>query len=214
MKKSLIRSVCVILISSNSLSCQNIVSARDLDSICSQFALEIKVSFNFGSGATCPPLKSASMSVLNGKAHLELYYDVSGAWPALFCERTDTLYSTAPPTIDSIMIHVNTVNGSTVTSANSYSTLAFCVSNKTALGEFDRLSISLAPNPAHGCVFLKGNNELVKEVEISDLTGKMVLQVPVENQRIDIRQLRPGLYFLKCQTAKKTIAIKLLVSDQ
>ncbi|MGV3631600.1 MAG: serine hydrolase [Bacteroidota bacterium] len=62
--------------------------------------------------------------------------------------------------------------------------------------------LSIYPNPARDQLILKTDHE-ISLLEIADLHGKSFVTKP-ENGQVDIRELEPGLYFLKVVLADET----------
>jgi len=69
---------------------------------------------------------------------------------------------------------------------------ALSVDNVTPIGE-----ITLYPNPSSDRVFIKNNNQLINEVWIYDVTGRLISSQSVSNQAIDLTNLKAGIYFIK-----------------
>jgi len=75
--------------------------------------------------------------------------------------------------------------------------------------------INLYPNPANTSFEITtGDNQIIKEVELYSMEGKLVIQQKNSECKIIINtsQLPIGMYFLKLQTTKKKLYQKLLIS--
>lgn len=55
--------------------------------------LKTVVWFSFGFGPTCPQLSHYEVISNSDTLELKLYYHISGVWPQVGCERTDTIAS-------------------------------------------------------------------------------------------------------------------------
>lgn len=70
-------------------------------------------------------------------------------------------------------------------------------------------SISLYPNPTNSALNLEIPNEVVKQVEIYDLSGKKLLK---SNQhQIDVSSFATGIYMVQIQTESGKIGVSKLV---
>jgi len=75
--------------------------------------------------------------------------------------------------------------------------------------EFDFNEISLYPNPTNSVFNLEIPNEVVKQVEIYDLSGKKLLK---SNQhQIDVSSFATGIYMVQIQTESGKIGVSKLV---
>ena len=81
----------------------------------------------------------------------------------------------------------------------------------TVLGlqSFDPIpDFSIYPNPASSIVNIQSNKE-IKSIEIYSLEGKLI-GIPIEN-KIDVSNLKPGLYLIKVTNSQNETAIKRLI---
>ena len=75
--------------------------------------------------------------------------------------------------------------------------------------EFDFNEISLYPNPTNSVFNLEIPNEVVKQVEIYDLSGKKLLK---SNQhQIDLSSFATGIYMVQILTESGKIGVSKLV---
>ena len=74
-------------------------------------------------------------------------------------------------------------------------------------------NIEIHPNPAKDFVNITSKNDLIRTVEIIDISGKQVkyLQADKEQLSIDVADLKQGVYFIKLNTAKGVSTHKLIV---
>ena len=70
----------------------------------------------------------------------------------------------------------------------------------------------LYPNPAYDdFVYINTTNNARKEIVVYDVFGKVVLTERIQNTRLNISRLVPGVYVLQVTEAKKSITRKLVV---
>lgn len=62
--------------------------------------------------------------------------------------------------------------------------------------EFNQ-NVKFYPNPTSNSVFLELENEIIKEIYIFDLSGKLVITLKNVNNQIDLSNLQTGTYFIK-----------------
>ena len=62
--------------------------------------------------------------------------------------------------------------------------------------EFNQ-NVKFYPNPTSNSVFLELENEIIKEIYIFDLSGKLVITLKNVNNQIDLSSLKTGTYFIK-----------------
>ncbi len=76
--------------------------------------------------------------------------------------------------------------------------------------------IKIFPNPALDIINIKTNYNLYKKIDIYNILGKKVLSKTVNKNnniyKLNIKQLKKGIYFIKIQTGK-SIIIKKIIKD-
>ncbi len=76
---------------------------------------------------------------------------------------------------------------------------------------FEKVELSMYPNPASNLLHIETNQTNVTAVEIFDVLGKQVMQVKPANQReLDVSQLTNGMYFLKVSTSEGELTRKFV----
>jgi plastocyanin len=70
--------------------------------------------------------------------------------------------------------------------------------------------IELYPNPANDVVYFKSNDK-IETIEILNIEGKQIKNVVIENNRLDIKDLIPGIYSLKLKINEEYYFNKLMV---
>ena len=71
--------------------------------------------------------------------------------------------------------------------------------------------LKVYPNPAKNNLFISSDNNEVKQVEIYNVLGKVVLNTKVTNAPINISAISSGVYVVKITEAGKTATRKLVV---
>ena len=85
---------------------------------------------------------------------------------------------------------------------NAYNNLA------TALKHTETSNLVIYPNPANDFITISGARNA--RIVISDLKGRMLLNVEAGSNQIDIRSLAKGIYVLKVQSEDKQVVGKLV----
>ena len=70
-------------------------------------------------------------------------------------------------------------------------------------------SISLYPNPTNSVFNLEIPNEVIKKVEIYDVSGKKLLES--NQQQIDVSSFATGIYMVQIQTESGKIGVSKLI---
>lgn len=83
------------------------------------------------------------------------------------------------------------------------------ISQELAVDGRENVPFTLFPNPSGDRIFIRGDFSEVKTVQITDLSGRLVLQKSLNRNAIDISSLSDGLYLV---TVGKGKAIKLMVA--
>ena len=83
-------------------------------------------------------------------------------------------------------------------------------SNQVQIPE-QKIYLNTFPNPSNGHLFIE-SNELIEEVKISDLTGRVMIQTtPLNNKcQIETSQLSDDIYFLHCLVQEQWIKKKFI----
>jgi len=83
-----------------------------------------------------------------------------------------------------------------------------------AIDDLSVNDISIYPNPTNSFLKIKSNNQIIKDISISDITGKQItLQSKADfnqNTEIDLTSFNPGIYILKIQTENKLFTTKII----
>ncbi len=88
-------------------------------------------------------------------------------------------------------------------------------SSQLATSSFEKSGFSIYPNPAKSEFFIKSNqNNIISEVELFDLTGKLLLTQTIDNaQSISTSGLTSGIYLVSATTKMGIQAITKLIIE-
>jgi starch-binding outer membrane protein SusE/F len=91
------------------------------------------------------------------------------------------------------------------------STLAYSFQNVLSVGDFEKKSFKVYPNPASENWNFYSENEIIKSVTILDILGKTIVTKSNNSNELNINvtNLESGMYFAKITSDKGTESIKL-----
>ena len=91
------------------------------------------------------------------------------------------------------------------------SSAIFINNTTTTISEINK-HLTIYPIPAKDFLTINSSN-LIKKIEIIDVAGKSILSQNAnsENVRVNIQDLRKGVYFIRIQTTNKTITEKIII---
>ena len=91
------------------------------------------------------------------------------------------------------------------------SSVSFDNNATLSTSSFNTSDVSFYPNPANNTIFFNGNSKVVK-ASIFDITGKQVLESnAINNNQLDVSNLKTGLYLLNIQDSNNNNAVKKLI---
>lgn len=94
----------------------------------------------------------------------------------------------------------------------TYSVSAQETGGNTSVSETEIAGFSLYPNPAfNDVVYITTRDNLIKDIKVYDVFGKVVLTDRIHNKALDISRLVPGVYVIQVIENKKTMTRKLVV---
>lgn len=79
-----------------------------------------------------------------------------------------------------------------------------------ATQEIEKKSFSVYPNPATDIINIESEDEIVKDIEINDVNGKLIPLQSINQQTIDISSLASGTYFVKIKADKTEETHKII----
>ena len=123
--------------------------------------------------------------------------------------------ATAPALLGSLdsFVQVDVIDDGTVSFANEFSGLTGNIAydfSTLNIEELEGNSISIYPNPVSEIIYIKSNLELTK-IELFDILGKRVLTTN-NTDKVNVTNLKTGVYFLKIQSSKGQITKKIIKS--
>jgi hypothetical protein len=94
--------------------------------------------------------------------------------------------------------------------ASMYGTIT--VNSTMSLDTSDRLGLKIFPNPvSSGYVSLKTSISGIKNVELFDLNGKIVLKTSINTNKLNVSAINPGVYFIKLSVNGVNETSKLII---
>jgi Secretion system C-terminal sorting domain len=74
--------------------------------------------------------------------------------------------------------------------------------------EIQDKNLVISPNPSTG--IFRWNDESLKNVEVYDMTGRIIFQERNDNQQVNLQNLHTGIYFLRLSNEKNTFVRKII----
>jgi len=203
MRHSLLLFFCMILLSSETYSQQNLQLTR-LDNSCDTFVVETWVSFSFGYQSTCPQLSNFVIGANSDTMELKLFYNISGAWPQVSCERIDTITSVILPNMTVLKGVAYSINYND-TIIESTTQIPIC--SLTGIESIDNGSyFKLFPNPFSTQINFQFTDILQAKIILYDFLGQQILQKTFTNSTtINTEQLANGVYFYELLNDKRIV---------
>ena len=204
MKQILIGFFSLILISNKVISQQNLQVTR-LNNSCDTLVVRTSVWFSFGFQSTCPQLANYETVSNSDTMELNLYYNVSGAWPQVGCEKLDTIISKILPNVSILKCVAYSVNDND-TAFESSTQIQIC--SLTGIEKINNDSFSLIfPNPFSTQLNVQyiGNEQTT--ISIYDFVGQQIIisKKFTNTTAINVEQLAEGIYFYEIRNEKGLI---------
>ncbi|WP_188438665.1 T9SS type A sorting domain-containing protein [Planktosalinus lacus] len=73
----------------------------------------------------------------------------------------------------------------------------------------DLLEVAYYPNPTNGWLYINSGSVVIEQLTLLDASGKQ-LDVSLQNNRVDLSKLSPGVYFLRLKTNKGHLVEKVI----
>ena len=124
------------------------------------------------------------------------YYNISNEWVQIPKADAPQANSTFVPIKGSLMIRP-VMLGRTIP--------AKPLSNEEEIQDRD---LVISPNPSSS--IFKWNDNSLKNVEVYDMTGRIIFQERADNQEVNLQNLRTGIYFLRLSNEKNTFVRKIV----
>lgn len=175
-----------------------------LDNSCDTLVVQTQVWFSFGYDSTCPQLSHYVTYSNSDTMELKLYYNISGAWPQVVCERTDTITTVMLPNVTILKGVAFSIfeNDTTIASTTQIQTCS-----PTGVESFNNDYFSLIfPNPFSTQLNFQVADNMQTTVFLFDLLGHEILQQKFTNSTtIIIDQLASGAYIYQLQNDKGVV---------
>jgi regulatory protein YycH of two-component signal transduction system YycFG len=135
---------------------------------------------------------------------LKLFYNISGAWPQVSCERIDTITSVILPNttvLKGIAYSIN-YNDTTIESTKQIPACSL-----TGIESLDNSSFfKLYPNPFSTQINFQFTDNLPAKIILYDFLGQQILQKTFTNSTtINTEQLANGIYFYELLNDKRIV---------
>ena len=84
--------------------------------------------------------------------------------------------------------------------------------NPLSNDNFERINLRVYPNPVNENLYIKSENQNIDTIIINDISGKQVLSCSIiEDNKLDVSNLKPGLYLLNIKDGNNNIVVKKLI---
>lgn len=107
-----------------------------------------------------------------------------------------------------------TFNGATTSTGNNRMDNIKFTGNTLSTTDFGISAVNMYPNPVRsgGTISFSGNNTQPIQVVVFDVLGKQVLSKTVTNNRLNVSNLKAGVYLVQLSDNKNTTTKKLIVN--
>lgn len=98
------------------------------------------------------------------------------------------------------------------TGCSNTATTTVIIANCTGLLEFNTEPISVYPNPTNGLVNLTSMGKSLKNIEVTEITGKVIFstQTVDESLQLNLNSYSNGVYYLKVVSDSNTLVFKVI----
>jgi hypothetical protein len=186
------------------------MNATNLDSVNLVFRSGLPQRLN----GSCGELISQNKVYSSQSIEIDLIFDVSPPSNIHGCYSFDTVrIRPLPPgtyLINSYWSLQDTINNVLVNRSDS-SAYNLVISWPTAIQELEFASIKISPNPVSNFLSIQNpSQELINQIEIWDLSGRLVKEMKFEQEEIDVSELASGVYVLRVLTNRGSKEVKLV----
>jgi|AntAceMinimDraft_16_1070373.scaffolds.fasta_scaffold03989_1 hypothetical protein len=174
-------------------------------------------SFTIGFENTCPDLQFYEFYITNESMMVELFYDITGAWPQVGCSEYDQiLINPFDTTICNLSVATNIITydslgtGIDTIFQADLDTFNFC---ETSIDQhYQNQKIEIFPNPTNDKLYIEyqGNLKII-EIFINDMKGNLVKSLNPNQKEFDIKCLTRGNYVLQIRTEKNVISKIIII---
>ena len=122
---------------------------------------------------------------------------------------------TVNPPVD--VVYSYTVTGTSANGCENTAVVAVTVSKCTGLSKTggDVFNSRIYPNPTSGEVTVELNNGLINSIEVTDLTGRVIMNVDTKEEvvNLNLNKLSNGVYYFKIKSTEHVEIIKVVKSN-
>lgn len=172
------------------------------------------VGFNLGYGLSCPHVTYYNTSILGSTIHLDLFFDVSGAWQQANCYTVDTCnIGIYEPGDYSLNVSINKFAYGDTTFNTDTETIEFIITNSLSIFEEEMNTLfNIYPIPSDNILSLDFPNYLtIKSLTLLNLQGKQIKEFDKNLRELNLYEFDPGLYFLNILTNEGRVRKKVLI---
>ncbi len=174
-----------------------------------------EVWFSIGAGETCPELSSYTFSSEGTNLYLDLFYDISGAWPFVGCYNLEnfTIGTLEPGSYD-LILGTNSILYNDTTFNFDIDTITVNVQDANGIkSNIDMEMRIFVTNPAKDYIVIETNRPFVTmEYRLTNLQGVEVKPTNIYLDKIDVSSIPSGIYFLKISIDGKNKIFKILIN--
>ncbi len=85
--------------------------------------------------------------------------------------------------------------------------------NTTSASNFSKNSITIYPNPATERLWIKGENQIIQEIEMRNMIGQVVRNWKGDVRELSIGEMDSGVYFLEVRTEGGSVIEKVVINN-
>ena len=189
---------------------QSNLQVNILNNQCDSIYVQTNAFFTFGTLGTCPPLVGYAFDTSSDYVSLYLYYNISGFWPAHFCNQIDTLLLIIPPNTTTLSAQAfSIVSSDTSLSPDANTIIPVCITGISNISRQNE-NVLIKPNPVEGILNIEVPvRKKIKMVSIHDVLGNVILK-KANSIRFDVSGLKTGIYLINIETDKGIYKKKFL----
>ncbi len=171
-----------------------------------QYSFTFHTFFSFGAGPTCPPFINHTFTIVGNTLQVKAFYDTTGAWPQVGCDRYDTVFynNSIPSNINFIEMSTNAIGynntppytPSTIMYENIFvQTFNIASLSNISFNEESNKTI-IFPNPAQEVFTVSSSLDFNKIVVINNL-GQIVKKFDKNSSNnYEIKDVLNGIYYV------------------
>ncbi len=145
-------------------------------------------------------------------------YNFSTSFPnlhspvSLVCDGSNEIYGISGNIISKYNITTKTETSFLLPSITStdYGDIIITNSNGTGIAEVENASVRIYPNPVKDFLQIENDKSKINQIEVLDLSGKIIYQFNNLTDHIDVSTLSQGIYFVKVETEKGIVTKKFV----